>query len=109
MRDMTVEWVAAVAERRNVDLAVLASSGARSPTVTAVVLPDGLTSSEVRAAIAARGFTVGGGYGAVKDTTFRIGHMGDHTLEGVERCLQACEGAIVELAERKNLVGVRRS
>ena len=30
---------------------------------------------------------IGSGYGALKDTTIRIGHMGDHTVEGLNRLL----------------------
>jgi aspartate aminotransferase-like enzyme len=101
MRDATLEWVRACAERRGFDLGVVAAEGIESPTVTAVKLPPGLTTKEVREAITARGFTVGGGYGQLSETTFRIGHMGDHTVEGVRRCLQACETAIAELAERR--------
>ena len=47
---------------------------------------------------------MGGGYGQLSETTFRIGHMGDHTVDGVQRCLTACETAITELAERRRLV-----
>lgn len=104
MRDATIDWVSAAAERRNIDLGVLAPEGLRSPTVTVVTLPRGITSKEAREAILARGFTVGGGYGKLSESTFRIGHMGDHTLEGLNRCLQVCEQAIVELAERRRLV-----
>lgn len=104
MRDATIDWVSAAAERRNIDLGVLAPEGLRSPTVTVVTLPRGITSKEAREAISARGFTVGGGYGKLSESTFRIGHMGDHTLEGLNRCLQVCEQAIVELAERRRLV-----
>jgi aspartate aminotransferase-like enzyme len=32
----------------------------------------------------ARGFTIASGYGKAKDTTFRIGHMGDHTVEELD-------------------------
>jgi aspartate aminotransferase-like enzyme len=106
MRDATVEWVQGMQERRGIDLGVLASDGARSPTVTVITLPKGMASKEVRDAILARGYTVGSGYGKLGETTFRIGHMGDHTLDGVTRCLHACEAAITELAERKRLVRV---
>jgi aspartate aminotransferase-like enzyme len=71
-----------------------------------IALPKGLTGPEVSEAVKARGFTIGGGYGDLKDTTVRIGHMGDHTLEGLQRCLHVCESAIAELAERKRLVRV---
>lgn len=37
--------------------------------------------------LTARGFEVGGGYGALKATTFRIGHMGDHSVSSLERLL----------------------
>src|SRR6185503_17087621 len=104
MRDATVEWVEATAERRGIDLGILAPDGIRSPTVSVITLPKGMLTKEVREAITARGFTVGNGYGQLADTSFRIGHMGDHTVEGLRRCLQVCEAAIVELAERKRLV-----
>jgi aspartate aminotransferase-like enzyme len=104
MRDATIEWVCAAAERRNIDLGILAPEGLRSPTVTVVTLPKGIAAKDAREAISARGFTVGGGYGQLSDTTIRIGHMGDHTVEGLKRCLQACEQAIAELAERRRLV-----
>jgi aspartate aminotransferase-like enzyme len=103
MRDATLEWVKVAADRRGLDLGVVAAEGIRSPTVTAVRLPRGMTTKEVREAITARGFTVGSGYGQLADTTFRIGHMGDHSVEGVRRCLQVCETAIAELAERRSL------
>ena len=74
--------------------------------MTCVSLPPGLKTKEVREAITKRGYTVGGGYGQLAETTFRVGHMGDHTIDGVKRCLHECEAAIAELAERKRLVRV---
>jgi aspartate aminotransferase-like enzyme len=106
MRDATVEWVEGMDARRGVSLRVLAPEGSRSPTVSVVVLPQGMNASDVSAAIKNRGYTIGGGYGQLKDTTFRIGHMGDHTLDGLNRCLHVCEAVITELAERKRLVRI---
>ena len=106
MRDATIEWVGAVRERRNVDIRVLAPEEARSPTVTVIVLPAGMRGPELSDAVKTRGFTIGSGYGELKDTTVRIGHMGDHSVDGVRRCLHACESAIAELAERRRLVRV---
>jgi aspartate aminotransferase-like enzyme len=103
MRDATVEWVSGVADRRGIDLGIVAAEGVRSPTVTAVKLPAGLSTKEVREAINGLGFTVGGGYGQLSETTFRVGHMGDHSLDGLRRCLHACETAIAELTERRPL------
>jgi aspartate aminotransferase-like enzyme len=104
MRDATIEWIHAVRDRRRVDISVLAPEDARSPTVTVIKLPKGMRGPDLSDAIKARGFTIGGGYGQLKDTTVRIGHMGDHTVEGVRQCLNACELALAELAERMGLV-----
>ena len=104
MRDATVEWVDGVRERRGIDLGIVAPEAARSPTVTVLRLPQGMSPVELRTAIDVRGYTVGGGYGELAASTIRIGHMGDHTVEGLRRCLHACETAITELAERRRLV-----
>lgn len=96
MREMTVEWV----EQMGSGLAVLAPEGARSPTVTTIVLPEGITGPEVVRAVAKRGYVIGGGYGKLKETTVRIGHMGDHTQDGLRRCLDEVGGAV------RGLVGV---
>ena len=69
----------------------LTALGHSSPTVSAIVLPDGATSDRIVAGVAAEGFTIGAGYGKLKSETIRIGHMGDHTLAGLKLCLEACE------------------
>lgn len=103
MRDATIEWAASCSERRTLDLHLLAPEGSRSPTISVLMLPPGLTGPEVRAAVADRGFTLGSSLGDLRAESVRIGHMGDHTLEGLGRCLHATENAIAELAERKNI------
>jgi aspartate aminotransferase-like enzyme len=35
----------------------------------------------------AAGFTISSGYGSLKDSTIRIGHMGDHTVAELEELL----------------------
>ena len=94
MARRTYGWVDALAERRGSAFRVLATAGRRSPSVTSIVLPATITASAVLQAVAERGFTIGSGYGKNKDTSIRIGHMGDHTVEGLERCLSACDSAI---------------
>lgn len=47
-----------------------------SPTVTAVLVPDGWTWPELDMALRARGTVVGGSYGKLAGRVFRIGHMG---------------------------------
>jgi len=89
MMERTHRWVAEEGARRG--LSLLAPEGARSPTVTAIALPEGLRGTQVARALEARGFTIAPGYGKLKDTTIRIGHMGDHTVAGVEALLAALE------------------
>jgi aspartate aminotransferase-like enzyme len=52
--------------------------------------------------VSAAGYTLGPGYGKLKDTTVRIGHMGDHTPETVDRCLTATAAEL-----RRDLAGRR--
>ena len=77
MRTATIEWVDAM-QAEGVEVAVLAPEGHRSPTVTCVSLPDGRSGPEVVAAMRERGWVIGGGYSRLKESTIRIGHMGDH-------------------------------
>ena len=94
MAARTYAWADALRARHGDAFGVLAREGHRSPTVTSITLPPSLPSATVLAAVKERGFTIGSGYGQNKDTTVRIGHMGDHTLEGLERCLAACDAAV---------------
>ena len=97
MARRTYRWVDDVAARHGESFRVLARAGHRSPTVTSVTLPPELPSGTVLRAVSERGFTIGSGYGKNKETSVRIGHMGDHTLEGLERCLAACDAALDSL------------
>ncbi len=81
------EWVDEVAERSGRPFRVLAPAGYRSPTVTAVTLPPHVEGGRVVRALAERGYTIGNGYGRLKDRTIRVGHMGDHTERELEELL----------------------
>lgn len=98
----TWEWVASFEELHGVKLEILAPEGKRSPTVSTIVLPSSLRGPEVVAAVAERGFTIGAGYGKLKEHTIRIGHMGDHDTTTLRGCLEACADAISELAARSH-------
>jgi aspartate aminotransferase-like enzyme len=37
--------------------------------------------------VASKGWVIGGGYGKLKPSSFRIGHMGDHTLAELNQVL----------------------
>lgn len=61
-----------------------------SKSITALG-PLNLSAPEVVAEMKKRGFTLGGGYGKLKEETFRIGHMGDVSLEALDRMLDELE------------------
>jgi predicted phosphoserine aminotransferase len=88
MAERTWAWVASMRER-GVGFGILAPEGRRSPTVTCVTLPDGWTGPKVVAAARERGFVLASGYGKLKEATFRIGHMGEHTMDELEALLEA--------------------
>jgi aspartate aminotransferase-like enzyme len=89
-------WVAATSARLGVGMEILAPAGARSPTVTCIRMPAGRDAPRFVRRTAEYGYTLGSGYGALKETTFRIGHMGDQTPETLEGLLDACEDALVD-------------
>lgn len=85
------EWADAMAAEAGAELSVLAPEGFRSPTVTCLLLPPGRTGPEVARAMRRRRFVIGAGYGRLKARSVRIGHMGDHTVEELDRVLEALE------------------
>jgi aspartate aminotransferase-like enzyme len=72
-------------------LALPAAPGHRSPTVTTVGARAGQSAPELVKALAARGYTVSGGYGDWKASTLRIGHMGEVQQSDLEGLLGALE------------------
>ncbi|MEO8382717.1 MAG: alanine--glyoxylate aminotransferase family protein [Acidobacteriota bacterium] len=82
MRDLTHERITRFAK-------LAADPTHASDTVTAIapVLPP----DTIRAEMKKRGYTLGGGYGLWKDTTFRIGHMGDIPVADLEAMLDALD------------------
>jgi aspartate aminotransferase-like enzyme len=96
MAERVWDWVADLAERTDRGFSLLAPAGYRSPTVTSVVLPDGLSGPDVVSAAGARGFTLAPGYGKLKSSTIRIGHMGDHTMGELEEILRVLDEVIDE-------------
>jgi len=93
----THAWVEQLAQESGLPFTVFAESGQRSPTVTAIAVPERVSAESIVKGAAARGFVIGGGYGKLKQRTFRIGHMGDHTMGGLGNCLGATGAAVREL------------
>jgi len=95
MAERVWHWVEAMADR-GIGLSMLAPDGYRSPTVSCIRLPEGRTGPEITTKLRERGFTIAPGYGKLKDSTIRIGHMGDHTIQELDELLDQLEGALTE-------------
>ena len=91
MAERAWSWVQERGPRRG--LSLFAPPGRRSPTVTAIAVDAhaGVPAAEICRRMAERGWTLGTGYGPLKETTFRIGHMGDHTVDELDALLAVLE------------------
>jgi aspartate aminotransferase-like enzyme len=93
MAETTNTWLGECQQDR-IDLRNIVEAGRRSPTVSTIQLPLGTNGDDFLRKVRSRGIMVAAGYGKLKATTFRIGHMGDHSPATLERCLTACRWAI---------------
>jgi aspartate aminotransferase-like enzyme len=78
--------------------ALFAEQGARSDTVTCIRNSRGIKVADLVKAVGERGYGLSNGYGKLKEATFRIGHMGDHTVEDIERFLGILDEELVRIA-----------
>ena len=88
MRRATEGWAAAHG------IEYLPREGRRSWTVSCLRLPEGSSAKDVVGRLKAQGWTIGAGYGSLKDTTIRIGHMGDLTVAQLEALLPRIQAAL---------------
>lgn len=88
------ERARAWAERR---FALYAEPGARSDTVTCVRNSRGIRVAHLVDAVGARGFALSNGYGKLKEETFRIGHMGEHSVAGLEAFLDVVDEELARM------------
>jgi aspartate aminotransferase-like enzyme len=88
MRERVEEWAATHG------VTYLPAAGRRSWTVSCLNVPAGKTAQDFVGALKRDGWTIGSGYGPLKDSTIRIGHMGDHTLPALEELLGLLERAL---------------
>ena len=95
MAARTYQWVDEMRER-GVALEILAPEGFRSPTVTTIKTPEAWPGSRVASELKERGYVVATGYGKLKDATFRIGHMGDHTVDELDEMLGALQDVFAQ-------------
>lgn len=68
--------------------------GNRSDTVSCIARADGPDFVPILDALKAQGILVSNGYGALKGKTFRIGHMGEHTMDDLQDLLQRFDAAL---------------
>ena len=90
----TSAWLEDSESRLGVAWENIVAAGSRSPTVSTVRLPESIPGRAFVQKVKAHGIQVATGYGKLGDTTFRIGHMGDHTVETLKNCFAACEQAV---------------
>jgi aspartate aminotransferase-like enzyme len=72
-------------------------AGAHSPTVSSIMPPEGVGAEDLNKEMKAMGFTPGAGYGKIKATNIRIGHMGDVDVASVKVYLAALEEGAAKL------------
>ena len=92
MKQRTLAWAAGHG------LEPFPGEGFRSSTVSCVSASN-LDIGGFVSGLKERGFEISNGYGDLKGRTFRIGHMGDHTEEGLEELLSAADSVIQGLRE----------
>jgi len=85
MAARVAEW----AEAR--DLSIYAPAGFRSQTVTTLRNERNWEVSKLNAFLLERGMRIANGYGALKNITFRIAHMGEIQMDDIEALLAALE------------------
>ncbi|MBL8751449.1 MAG: alanine--glyoxylate aminotransferase family protein [Planctomycetes bacterium] len=83
MRDTTLAWAASRGMR-----AFVADPAHRSPTVSCIDAA-GQDVDAMSKRAAGGGFKIDKGYGTLRGVAFRIGHMGDHTVDRVRALLAA--------------------
>ena len=74
---------------------VFPEEGYRSNSI-GVLNRGGVDYDALNTKLKARGYEISNGYGDVKEKTFRIGHMGDATPDGVKKLLSVMDEVLEE-------------
>src|SRR5207249_4598416 len=72
----------------------LPREGRRSWTVSCLKVPEGKSAKQIVGALKQAGWTIGAGHGPLKESTIRIGHMGDHTVAALDQLLDLLAGLV---------------
>ncbi len=74
-----------------------APEGYRSDTIS-VINKGGMPFEAFHSALKEKGYEISNGYGKIKDSTFRIGHMGDLTVDDIKELIGRMDETLEELA-----------
>ncbi len=77
---------------------LFAAEGYRSKTVTTILNTPQIEIGALRKHLSDQGMTIASGYGPLKESTFRIGHMGEIQPEDVEMLLDSIDGYLKQEA-----------
>ncbi len=86
------EWVADAGGK--LGFAFLPATDRRSWTVSCLTVPDGRNGRTIAQAMGDEGWVIGSGYGDLKESTIRLGHMGDHTVQELDNLLDTLGGML---------------
>ncbi len=81
------QWVTRASD--SMEISMMAHPDHRSPSVTCIRTTT--TSGDVLNRMRVQGYELGGGQAEFTATTFRVGHMGDHTVGGMSQMLDVLE------------------
>jgi aspartate aminotransferase-like enzyme len=93
MLESCTSWVTR-AEAASLGISLLSRPGFFSPSVTAIRSE---RSGDIIKGMREQGFELGGGQPPLTKTMFRIGHMGDHSVRGLEAMLKVLDQVLRNL------------
>lgn len=79
---------------KNLGFGVFPDEKYASPTLSAISVPDGFDLKSMHSEMKERGFILASGYGKVSNETFRVGNMGNVTMEDVNEMLENLEEVV---------------
>lgn len=89
MQETVERWVGA--RGGELGFQFLPPTGRRSWTVSCLRVPSEKSGRALALVMKSKGWVIGSGYGPLKQSTIRIGHMGDHSVERLEELLNTLE------------------
>jgi aspartate aminotransferase-like enzyme len=84
MAELTRKWA-------NKHFAMFPEKGYESVTVSCITNPQNKNVKELNQKLAEKGLEISNGYGKLAEKTFRIGHMGEWTVPGIQQALDAID------------------